>query len=145
MKKIVDSGGVRKWISIFRSNARAYNLHGKSNLIWPVVVLLRNSQYKNTAISVCQNLARGRILDIGCGSGSALLNIASKSPKVDCVGIDIELDLLNEGRRKADKLKYYDRISFIQADVKSIPFADNSFDMVMSMFSFHQWHDHNLA
>lgn len=67
------------------------------------------------------------VLDIGCGSGygSAKLNEAG----YQITGVDISKEMI----RLATQFRKHAPISFIQADANELPFADQSFDGVMSI------------
>src|SRR4051794_23885638 len=45
--------------------------------------------------------AGGAVLELGCGTGSKLIPIASDGR--ECVGLDLSSDMLDEARRKADE------------------------------------------
>ncbi len=68
------------------------------------------------------------ILDIGCGIGQ--LFIASGLGKnVLAVGIDVDQEALRYGRAR------YENIDYIRANGDSLPFRDDSFDLVVSRVS----------
>lgn len=64
-----------------------------------------------------------RVLDIGCGPGVYQTLLAQKQPNVEYFGADFSLGILaNHALPQA----------LSQADVQALPFADNSFDLVMA-------------
>lgn len=65
----------------------------------------------------------GKILDVGCGNGKITNEIAEKGEFV--VGMDISKGMIS----KAKKEKAF----FIIADACSLPFKDDSFDIVISI------------
>ena len=65
----------------------------------------------------------GRILDAGCSIGYGL-EIISKNAK-DIIGIELSKDIALFGKKKFKK-------DIINADVREIPFIDQSFDTVIS-------------
>jgi ubiquinone/menaquinone biosynthesis C-methylase UbiE len=68
------------------------------------------------------------ILEIGCGIGQMF--VASRPAKdVSAVGIDVDFDALKYGNER------YDCVEFVQASGESLPFADNSFDLIISRVS----------
>lgn len=75
---------------------------------------------------------RGReVLDVGCGTGViSLLALEKGAAKVVCS--DISGYMLEMGRAKAQRLGYGDRMDFRRMDAESLPFANASFDLVMS-------------
>lgn len=71
-----------------------------------------------------------RVLDIACGSGNVALAAARRYCNVS--GIDIAPNLIERARAKAavDGME----IDFHTADAQDLPFADESFDLVASVF-----------
>lgn len=75
-----------------------------------------------------------RILDVSCGTG--LLEEAARSlhPETQIIGVDICAAMLAEARKK---LMGGDRVVLINAAAEALPFAEGSFDAVVSANSFH--------
>ena len=83
-----------------------------------------------------------RVLDGGCGRGAVLTMIAKRLPGGRAVGLDLwtgdqsgnapaaaEHNLAAEGVRE--------RCELVTADLRSIPFPDGSFDMIVSSLAIH--------
>lgn len=84
-----------------------------------------------------------RVLDIGCGRGAVLTMVAERLPRGCAVGIDIwskadqsgngvaaaEHNLVAEGVRERCKL--------VTGDMRSMPFPDASFDVMVSSLAIH--------
>ena len=81
-----------------------------------------------------------RILDIGCGIGGPALEMA-KSHGAQVVGIDLEVALIERATRSAHEVGLADRCSFQVVDAGDLPFADKSFDVVISSGAFTQTPD----
>ena len=78
-----------------------------------------------------QHLHRGQqVLDVACGTG----NLAVIAARNGCVvsGIDIASNLLAQARARAIEAGL--RIDFREADAEALPFADDCFDLTVSMF-----------
>jgi SAM-dependent methyltransferase len=69
-----------------------------------------------------------RVLDVACGNGNTSLAAALRFCEV--VGIDYVPMLLDEGRQRAEADGL--AIDFREGDAEAIPFADASFDVVLS-------------
>lgn len=87
-----------------------------------------------------KGIRRGRVLDIGTGSGRLAIELAgAKDCDFDIVALDISTDMIDKARENARRCGIDDRISFIHATAAALPFADNSFDIIMSYASLHHW------
>ncbi len=72
-----------------------------------------------------------RVLDLGCGTGNAALLAAEKGGLV--TGVDPALRLLEVARRVAARQRAH--IQFVPGDAASVPLADASVDVVLSVFA----------
>ena len=77
------------------------------------------------------NLKPGtRLLDVACGTGNSALPAARVGAKV--TGVDIATNLLEQARKRAAAEQL--EIHFEEGDAEELPFADHSFDAVVSIF-----------
>lgn len=74
--------------------------------------------------------AGARVLDVAAGNGNATLAAARRF--ADVVSTDYVAALLERGRRRAEAEGL--RVTFQEADAERLPFADGSFDVVLSTF-----------
>ena len=75
----------------------------------------------------------GRVLDVGCGTGSTTLAVARPfGARGRCVGIDISEPMIAVARKSAEQEGI--PVSFICADVQTHAFEVASFDMIVSRF-----------
>lgn len=70
-----------------------------------------------------------RVLDAGCGPGSITMGFAELVSPGDVVGIDLNVRQLEYAKQHASE-KNIKNISFIEGDIISLPFPDQSFDVV---------------
>lgn len=70
------------------------------------------------------------VLDVACGSGNLAL-LAARAGAHTC-GLDIAANLVGEARLRAQQAGL--AIDFIEADAEDIPYADQRFDLVVSMY-----------
>ena len=82
------------------------------------------------------------ILDLGCGAGHASFAVAPAAERV--VAFDMAKSMLDVVDSAARERKI-SNISTQQGSVDHLPFADASFDWVVSRYSAHHWHDVQLA
>jgi len=71
--------------------------------------------------------ARGRTLDLGCGTGR---NLALLPPGTAAVGLDPSWHALLRARRRAP------RVPLVMGSAETLPFRDGSFDTVLSGLAF---------
>lgn len=77
-----------------------------------------------------------RVLDCGAGTGSSSFLAAAKAGKTGHVTLfDMSDGMLEEARNKAREMGYDGRVDFRSGDMLALPFADGSFDCVMSTYS----------
>jgi ubiquinone/menaquinone biosynthesis C-methylase UbiE len=78
-------------------------------------------------------------LDVGCGTGMLLRELAAGlSGTAELVGVDPAPYMLVEARRQ---LGHDSRVHVEEAAAERLPFADASFDLVVSVTSFDHWAD----
>jgi SAM-dependent methyltransferase len=77
------------------------------------------------------NIPRGaKVLDVACGSGTMALEAARGGAAVN--GIDIVEDLIRQSKENAAAERL--NIDFTVGDAEAMPYGDNEFDYVLSMF-----------
>lgn len=70
-----------------------------------------------------------RHLDVAGGTGDIAFRVArAGSALTEIVVLDINADMLEEGRRRAAKRDFQAKLDFVEANAEDLPFADNSFD-----------------
>jgi malonyl-CoA O-methyltransferase len=70
-----------------------------------------------------------RILDLGCGPGFFSRELALMYPKAQIVGLDLAQLMLLEARKKHSWRRKW---SLVAADMKQMPFATGSFDLIFA-------------
>ena len=84
-----------------------------------------------------------QVLDVGCGHGMMLLAAAKQLKSGRAIGIDIWSQADQANNNSAATLanarleQVADRVEIQDADARSLPFPDNSFDVVVSSFVIH--------
>ena len=77
------------------------------------------------------SIAQGaRVLDVATGTGNLAIPLARKGAVV--TGVDIATNLLEQARARATAEKL--EVTFDEGDAEQLPYADASFDMVVTMF-----------
>ena len=86
--------------------------------------------YAPIAEAVCAMLVSAtRVLDVGCGEGYYLRTVGQTYPEAERWGLDISRDAVRLAAG-ADKESHY-----LVATAARLPFADGSFDALMSLFA----------
>ena len=71
-----------------------------------------------------------RVLDVGCGTGGWVLDVAYEYPDIQVVGIDISTAMIKYAMARA-RAERSTNASFLLADAtKPLPFPDGFFDLV---------------
>jgi SAM-dependent methyltransferase len=81
---------------------------------------------------------QARVLDLGCGAGHVSFAVAERAKEV--VAYDLSAEMLSVVNEAAAK-RGLDNLTIAQGAVERLPFADESFDCVLSRFSAHHWRD----
>jgi ubiquinone/menaquinone biosynthesis C-methylase UbiE len=107
-------------------------------------------------IRLLEHLKPKRVLEVGCGNGINLLLLAGRFPETQFTGID----LTSEGPAAAQRVQQqnellpthlqtfaplsledpsaFKRITFQTGDASALPFAENSFDLVITVLALEQ-------
>jgi arsenite methyltransferase len=73
-----------------------------------------------------------RVLDLGSGAGTdSLVAVQMVGPEGSVTGIDMTAEMLEKARAAAMELGT-DNVEFVEGEVERLPFADGSFDVVIS-------------
>ncbi len=85
--------------------------------------------WHNKKITAFKNIVNnrnfGKILDVGCASGTLTNKISKVFPKSEIIGVDVYKDAVRFGK------KMYPHINFIKADAHRLPFENNFFDLII--------------
>lgn len=91
-------------------------------------------------ISVLEHFGISSILDIGSGTGRALIRIREQAPNVSTVGVEPSSEL-----RKIGHAKGLPDTQLIDGDGMNLAFADGSFDLVCEFGALHHIPDPSRA
>ena len=101
----------------------------------PVVQRLFYRPEQDAALRGLARLEPASVLDVGCGTGQLTKRIARRLPDARVMGCDLSQGMLERAARKAD------RFALVRADAMHLPFADASFEAVVTTEAFHWFPD----
>lgn len=81
----------------------------------------------------------GRVLDVGCGGGQLALAMLERRDDLDVTGLDLSPSQV--ARARARTARFGGRARFVRGSALELPFADASFDGVVSVASIKHWPD----
>ena len=85
------------------------------------------------------------IVDVGCGTGSALRHAATRVPRGTFIGIDPIPRMLEIARERAAAHPGGARIDFREGSAEALPVGDDVADLVLAFDSFDHWQDTRLG
>ena len=84
---------------------------------------------------------RGRLLEVGCGSGALSIRAALTWPEAEVTGVDYWAAVYNYSQaiceRNAESEGVGSRCKFVHGDANRLEFPDGSFDAVVSNYVYH--------
>lgn len=101
----------------------------------------RETLFKNALVEQTGIKPGHRILDLACGTGTLTLMLKQREPGAEVIGIDGDPKILGIARNKAQARNA--AIRFDKGMSFSLPYADGSFDRVVSSLFFHHLSDDN--
>ena len=81
------------------------------------------------------------VVDVGCGTGSALRRLAPRVPKGRLIGVDPVPRMLAIARERAAADPNGRRIEFVEAPAERLPLEDDVADVVLAFDSIDHWND----
>ena len=86
----------------------------------------------------------GRLLEVPVGTGVLTMPLYASLPDADITCLDYSDDMMQNAQKRAEAMML-SNITFVQGDVGALPFADEQFDIVLSLNGFHAFPDKDAA
>ena len=120
-------------------------LSGKAvcRLVW-AMNKAENDDYLEKALSGIPEHFSGKLLEVPVGTGILTMPVYQTMPEADITCLDYSPDMMRQAREKADRL-HLKNVTFRQGDVGALPYADDTFDIVLSLNGFHAFPDKKAA
>lgn len=100
-----------------------------------LAVVLREQRWKTLLVDAAAPRPGMDLLDLGCGTGTLTVALAKAAPGASIVGLDADAEVLAGARAKAAAAGV--RVDFVVGRAEDPPFADESFDRIVSSLLFH--------
>ena len=104
----------------------------------------KNAAYLEKALSGIPEGFSGKLLEVPVGTGVLTMPVYQALPGADITCLDYSPDMMAAAQEKAKRLGIAN-VAFTQGDVGALPFADESFDAVLSLNGFHAFPDKEAA
>lgn len=86
-----------------------------------------------------------RLLDAATGTGDIAICAGATHPGISITGLDFAWNMLKAGRRKISRKGHSQKIVLVQGDAMSLPFSNNTFDVVSIAFGIRNIPDREAA
>ena len=104
----------------------------------------KNLAYLEKALSGIPEGFAGKLLEVPVGTGVLTMPVYQTLPGADITCLDYSPDMMKTAQKRAESLGIRN-ICFRQGDVGALPFADETFDIVLSLNGFHAFPDKEAA
>ena len=104
----------------------------------------KNAAYLEKALSGIPEDFSGKLLEVPVGTGVLTMLVYQTLPRAAITCLDYSPDMMAAAQEKAKRLGIAN-VTFTQGDVGALPFADESFDIVLSLNGFHAFPDKEAA
>lgn len=102
---------------------------GRYNLMNRLMTGGQDMKWRRFAVSQAKLPPHGALLDIATGTGDIAFEALKKTPSAKVFGADFALQMMQVGRHQP---QYGARVAWTGADAMQLPYADESFDAVVS-------------
>ena len=104
----------------------------------------KNAAYLEKALSGIPEDFSGKLLEVPVGTGVLTMPVYQTLPRAAITCLDYSPDMMAAAQEKAKRFGIAN-VTFTQGDVGALPFADESFDIVLSLNGFHTFPDKEAA
>jgi demethylmenaquinone methyltransferase/2-methoxy-6-polyprenyl-1,4-benzoquinol methylase len=128
--------------SLFEAQAKNYDFHDdvyglSAHRLWVLSPL-------NEIKKFMKGRAAAKMLDLACGTGFIIFNVARRYANIDIDGFDLSPEMIAIARERRDQ-KFKDRGINLWLGDAEIPYAENKYDIITVSFGFRNFANKNLA
>ena len=113
------------------------------SLIWGLDKEL-SSKWIEDALTPIPADFSGRLLEVPVGTGVLTMPLYASLPQAGVTCLDYSEGMMENAKKRAEAMNI-SNVAFVQGDVGALPFADESFDIVLSLNGFHAFPDKDAA
>jgi demethylmenaquinone methyltransferase/2-methoxy-6-polyprenyl-1,4-benzoquinol methylase len=96
--------------------------------------------WRRRVINIIRRNPHQHILDLATGTGDLAI-AAATLPDTKITAVDLSAEMLKFQQKKLEKKNLLEHITLLQGDGEALPFADNTFDVVMIAFGVRNFED----
>ena len=136
MEPVIDKKPIKDWTSEERIEVvkRIFNAvtphYDKLNRIMSARQDVTWRRYTASRLSVTDK----KVLDVATGTGDLAIDITTKWPETEVIGVDFVEKMMRFGHDKVEQKGLTNRISYAASDALYLPFQDNEFDAATIAF-----------
>ncbi len=97
--------------------------------------------YERVSRHILTFCPQGYLLDVGTGPGRLLVRLHDAAPDMRLAGIDISAAMVRRAAKNMESSGLRGVIDIREGGAATIPFPDNTFDIVVSTGTIHHWKD----
>lgn len=109
------------------------NIAGKYDFLNHFLSLGIDKGWRKKAIAEAAKMQPKQVLDVATGTGDLAIAAAALHPD-NIIGVDIAVQMLEEGRKKLAEKQLDSVIQLFEGDSEALQFGDNTFDVVMCAY-----------
>lgn len=103
------------------------------------VMAVKNRGLNQAAIATLDPAADDTVLEVGCGPGTNLVDLAARVHRV--IAVDPSGVMVAQARRRVARSGLTPRVDVLPAVVEDLPLPDGSLDVAFEVNTFHHWSD----
>lgn len=112
--------------------------------IGQLMLKIMNAAHKNTTLKGLGHIdikADSIVLDIGCGGGETIKQLAKQITSGKVYGIDFSEDSVKSSTKANFQSIKQGKVAIMEASVSSMPFQENTFDYITAVQTHYFWPD----
>ncbi|MBP6941078.1 MAG: bifunctional demethylmenaquinone methyltransferase/2-methoxy-6-polyprenyl-1,4-benzoquinol methylase UbiE [Syntrophorhabdaceae bacterium] len=118
---------------------------GRYDLLNHVLSMGIDIYWRRFAVKKMRFFKTFRLLDVATGTGDVAVCASAVHPDIGITGLDFIQNMLKAGKAKISRKGLGQKISLVQGDAESLPFSDNTFDVVSIAFGIRNIPDRKAA